>query len=145
MKIILDSNILFSALIKDSLIRAIIFASPDNLFLLPDYFFEEFKKHKKLILEKSELTEFEFDAVLQQLFLKITIVPNEITKPHYQKAYDIIKTIDPKDTSFIACVLAYNDSVLWSDDKKLKNQKLVSVFNTSEIITLISYEIISNK
>ncbi len=145
MKIILDSNILFSALIKNSLTRAIIFAAPDNLFLLPEYFFEEFKKHKELILKKSELEEFEFDIILQQLFLKITIIPDEITKPYYQKAYDIIKTIDPKDTSFIACVLAYNDSVLWSDDKKLKNQELISVFNTSEIITLISYNILSNK
>jgi len=44
MSIVLDANILFSALIKDSLTRKIILEY-DGLFLFPEIIFEEMKKH----------------------------------------------------------------------------------------------------
>ena len=46
MKIIIDSNVLFSALIKDSVTRKIILEYGD-FFLFPEFIFEEMEKHRK--------------------------------------------------------------------------------------------------
>lgn len=64
MKIVLDSNILFSALIKDSITRRIILEC-DSIFLFPSFIFEEMEKHKKELLKKSKMEEKEFNIILQ--------------------------------------------------------------------------------
>jgi len=41
-------------------------------------------------------------------------------------------------TQFLfACALAYKDSVIWSDDKKLKKQSEIQIINTSEMYNII--------
>ena len=96
MKIVIDSNVLFSALIKDSSTRKLILKY-GGFFLFPSYIFEEMEKHK-------------------------------------EQAVEIVKNIDLDDAIFVACALAYPESVIWSDDKKLKNQKEVKILNTGEMI-----------
>jgi len=132
MKIVLDSNILFSALIKDSKTRRIILEY-DGLFLFPQYIFEEMEEHMDELLQKSKLPKQDFNALLSILLKKVAIVPNEVLLPHKKKAMDIVKNIDKDDALFIACALAYSESVIWSNDKKLKTQKVVGVLNTEEI------------
>lgn len=65
------------------------------------------------------------------------IVPNEITLPFRKSALEIIKDIDIDDTLFIACALAFPDSIIWSEDKKLKKQNKIKVLNTKEIMRLM--------
>ena len=62
----------------------------------------------------------------------------EVLAPHRRKAYEAVKDIDPDDVIFIACTLAYPNSILWSDDKKLKNLKNITILNTKEIIDLLA-------
>jgi len=51
-----------------------------------------------------------------------------------------VKDIDPDDAVFVACILAHPNSILWSDDKKLKKLKNITVRNTQEIMhTLDTY------
>lgn len=54
MKLVLDSKVIFSALIKRSKTRNILLS---NLFELyaPEYIFNEIKKHKEVLLKKSKL------------------------------------------------------------------------------------------
>jgi predicted nucleic acid-binding protein len=66
----------------------------------------------------------------------ITIVSKEKSNPYMLHAIEIVNTIDVGDASFIACALLYPDSIIWSDDKALKQQKEVKVLNTKEIIEL---------
>ena len=68
MKIIIDSNILFSALIKDSTIRKIIL-NYDEFFLFPDFIFQEMEKHKQELFDKSGMNENDSMNFLT-LFLK---------------------------------------------------------------------------
>jgi len=63
MNIVLDSNILFSALIKNSTTRKIIL-DYDGFFLFPSYIFIEMEHHKDELYKKSELSEKEFDDLL---------------------------------------------------------------------------------
>ena len=72
------------------------------------------------------------------LLQKVSIVPNEVLIPYRKEAYEAVKGIDPDDAIFIACMLAYPNSILWSDDKKLKKLKQTTVLNTKEIIDILS-------
>ena len=49
----------------------------------------------------------------------------------------LIKEHSPEDVMFIACALAFENSILWSDDKKLKGQNKIMVLNTQEIKNII--------
>ena len=132
MNIIIDSNILFAALIRDSIVRKIIFEY-DGYFLFPSFIFEELEKYKPILFKKSNMQMHEFNKILELILTKVIIIPNEVILPYKEKAHRIIKDIDVNDIIFIACVLAYPNSVLWSDDKKLKLQNTVKIMNTSEI------------
>ena len=132
MNIVIDSNILFSALIKDSLTRKVIL-DYDGTFLFPSYIFEEMEKHKEELLKKSKMTAKDFNALLSLLLRKVLIVPTDSLRPYKKQAYDIVKDIDPDDVLFIACALAYPQSFLWSDDKKLRRQSIVPMLSTREM------------
>ena len=136
MKIIIDSNVLFSALIKDSITRKIIL-DYDSLFLFPSYIFEEMEKHKKELFLKSGMDEDEFYTLLELILKKVLVIPNEMFVPYRKEALSIVKDIDPDDVIFVACALAYSSSIIWSDDKRLKNQNKVNVLSTKEIKKLL--------
>ena len=76
MKLVLDSKIIFSALIKNSTTRDIILSDVFELHA-PEYIFSEITKHKELLLRKSKLNEEEFDALLLLLQKHIRLVPKE--------------------------------------------------------------------
>ena len=135
MKIILDSNILFSALIKDSKTRRIILEY-EGFYLFPQYILEEMEYHIEELLRKSGLSKQEFNTLLAIILKKVTIVPNKSMLPFRSKALEIVKDIDKDDVLFVACALTYPDSIIWSNDKKLKRQKAVRVLDTEEILKL---------
>lgn len=136
MQIVIDSNVLFSALIRDSHTRKIILEY-DEFFLFPSYIFEELEKHKDELLSKSKMSLEECDSLLDILLGKVVIVLSEMLDRHYDVAYDIVKEIDPNDVLFVACALAYPGSIIWSEDKNLKRQSKVMVLNTKEITRII--------
>ncbi|MBI2672042.1 PIN domain-containing protein [Candidatus Woesearchaeota archaeon] len=136
MQIILDSNILFSALIKDSIIRKIIL-NFKGFFLFPSFIFEELEKHYDELIKKSRLNKDEFEDLLDIILSKVLIVPSEVLLKHKKEALEIVKDIDVDDVIFIACALAYDFSVVWSNDKNLKKQDSIKVCNTKEIIELL--------
>jgi predicted nucleic acid-binding protein len=132
MNIVIDSNILFSALIKDAVTRRMIL-NYDGFFLFPSYIFDKMHVHKAELLEKSGMNAQEFDKLLHILLKKVFIVPHEVLQNYKVEASMIIREIDINDTLFIACALAYQDSVIWSNDKNLKKQSRIKVLNTSEM------------
>lgn len=140
MNIIIDSNILFAALLKDSTTRKIILWY-DKKFLFPEFIFTELEKYKETLIKKANLPSEEFNTLLQKLLQQVLIIPNETILPYKEKAKEIVKNIDLNDIQFVACALAIPDSIIWSEDKKLKLIKEVIVYNTSEITSLIYQEI----
>ena len=132
MKIIIDSNVLFSALIKDSHTRRLILEY-DRQFLFPDFIFRELENHKEELLKKTGLNSSSFEQLLGIILRKVQIVPDEKIKPYKNEALRIVEQIDPDDAVFVACALAYPNSIIWSDDKALKRTGLV--LTTKEITT----------
>ena len=136
MNIVIDSNILFSALIKDSVTRRMILEY-DGFFLFPSFIFEELEKHKVELLKKSGMKRKNFETLLNLLLQKVLIVSTDVLFRYKTQAYELVKDIDPDDILFIACALAYPGSIIWSDDKKLKQQHKINIINTTEMYSLI--------
>ena len=70
MYVVLDTNVLFSALIKDSITRKLIL-DYDEVFLFPDYIFDELEKHKDEIVQKSMMSTTQFDDLLGLVLKKV--------------------------------------------------------------------------
>jgi len=130
-KLVIDTNVIISALIKESITREIILDS-NHLFVSPDFLVSEINKHRELIKEKSGLSEEKLEVVLQMLLREIEILPREEYNSSMEKAEDILGEIDQKDVPFLACALAKNCPV-WSDDKDFQKQDQVDVYTTTKL------------
>ncbi|MBS3104968.1 PIN domain-containing protein [Candidatus Woesearchaeota archaeon] len=133
MKIILDVNAILSALIRDSTTRKIILNSQFD-FYFPEPSLHKIRKYKDYILEKSGLTEDEYDKLMATLFKYIKLVPTEEIEKNWDEAKKIMEHIDPEDVVFIATALSIADSVIWSDDRHFEKQDKVKVLKTEDII-----------
>ena len=131
MRIVIDSNVLFSALIKDSYTRRLILGYSGK-FLFPSYIFNELKKHEDELFVKSHMRREEFISLLQVILNKVAIVSPDAFNTYKEEAKALVKDIDPDDVVFVAVAL-YAQGIIWSDDKKLKSQKRVLVLSTKEI------------
>lgn len=138
MKFVIDTNILFSALIKKSITRKVILSDVFVLYV-PEYLFAEINKHKDLILDKAKISTNDFSALIT-LFQKHTkIVTQEVYHDKITVAEAVMKEIDMTDSPFLALALAL-DCPLWTNDGhfKHKQQTLVEVYTTKEILELLS-------
>ena len=131
MNLVIDTNIIISALIKDSLTRALILNTKYNL-IFPSFIFEEIKNHKKEIVKKSKLSDEEFEILFSTLINYVKIIPIDKIVPFKKTAYEIIGKIDEDDVIFIATALAYNAQI-WSDDKDFQKQDRIQILTTKEI------------
>ena len=85
MDLVIDANVLFSALIKDSFAYNLLFSGSFHLFT-PEYIFIELEKHQEEILKKSERTDEEFFRILEILKQRIVIIPLEELVPYVKEA-----------------------------------------------------------
>jgi predicted nucleic acid-binding protein len=137
MKVVLDSNILFSALISGKELYIDIFKSLD--IYAPDFIFAELTKYEEHIIKKKKL-EDEFTLFVRELFSEITVIPKlAISAKSYEKAQALCSEIDPKDTAYLALSIEL-DIPLWTNDKKLyqglMNKGYKNIIKTEEIISL---------
>ena len=129
MYLVIDANVLFSALIKDSFAYNLLFSDTFHIFT-PEYIFTELEKHKDEILEKTERTTGEFFRLVETLKRRIVIVPLEELVPYVEEAEKL--TPDSDDMAYFALALKLNCAI-WSNDKKLKDQNKIKIYNTHEL------------
>jgi len=118
--LVIDTNLVFSALIpKASQIRDILFESNIN-FYSPNILISEIFKHKDKLLKSSKLTESEFDIYFNGIIERIKFIPTAfIGLDSRQKAYNLCFDVDIKDTPFVG--LSIDLAIpFWTGDKKLK-------------------------
>ncbi len=136
MRIVLDTNVFISGILRDSIVKEILVSDSFDFFM-PEYALEEVSKYEKELIEKAGISEGNFNLLKQLLLENIEIVPEEIIKPYLEKAIKIMETIDIKDSPFLACAFAINASGIWSFDKDFLNQDKVRVFSIKEMIGYI--------
>ena len=133
MKIVIDTNILLSALIKDAITRHLI-VSLDVLLYYPEESFDEIIRNKKEVLEKGKISEEEFTNTFTTLFKYVRVVKNEEIRPYAKEADRIIGNIHKNDVVFIAVALA-KGAIIWSNDNHFQKQNKIFVITTKDIIT----------
>ena len=119
-KIILDSNIVFSALRgTNSLTRERILNSNEKYFA-PNFLISEIFIHKERIMKNSKTSEEKTYDYFLQVITKINFFSEiRISIPNYIDAYHLCKNVDEKDTPFVALSLQLGYP-LWTRDKELK-------------------------
>jgi len=128
---IIDTNIIFSALLRDSPVRKIILSDIFELFT-PEFLFTEIRKYETFILKKSGLNKHNFDLLLLLLQSHLAVVPFSNFSSFLNKAEAVMSRIDLKDAPFLALAMKLNIPI-WSNDLHLKKQESVSCYTTEEI------------
>jgi len=132
-KVVIDTNILFSFFWKKSITRDIIL---ENIFELytPEFAITEILKYKSEIIQKAKITITEFNNKLEELKTHLIIINRLKYLPKLKKIESLIT--DKNDADFIALAFVYN-LPLWSNDKELEKQTIVTVLNTKEIYLIV--------
>ena len=128
MKLVVDANILFAALIKNGVTRRL-WLCPDVELYAPSFLYAEISKHERMLEEK--YAGYPPLAKLAALLLKrVKFVSDSSFEPFLPAAASLLR--DEKDWSYLAAALALNASV-WSNDAGFKKQRRVRVFSTAEL------------
>ena len=93
----------------------------------------EIEKYKEYLIDNSELSEEEFEELFELLIENINIITFEEIKSYINRAEEIMKNIDIKDSPFIACAL-YLKSGIFSYDEHFKKQNIIKVYDINELI-----------
>lgn len=132
MRLVLDTNVLVAALIKDSFTRSVLFL-PELEFLLPEHALEEVRRHRVKILRHSRLQPLDLDLLLNLLLESITIVPQDRITPHIKAAEALIGAIDLDDVPFVALALAEENHGIWSNDQAFDQLPGIKCWTTADI------------
>ena len=132
MKLVVDANIVISALIADSKTRELVVMIEPNL-VTPAVVHDEIEAYEGLIVEKSGMDSDRVRQFIELLFENIKTVPASEFYRHIEQAERAIGDTDPDDVLYVACALGC-DACIWSDDSDFQEQDLVPVFTTSEVV-----------
>jgi len=122
-KIVVDTNILFSALLNSSgKIADLLLNSYQTFeFLAPGFILDELEKHRGKLLKLSGYSDENLTFLIRIVLKKIEIIDLEIISPEARKkSIEITSEIDEFDAPFVALCLEIG-APLWTGDKKLIN------------------------
>ncbi len=133
MKIVIDTNILFSYFWNESFTKKLIENSEFEL-VSPYVSLHEIKKYRDEIIKKTGISLRTFSSFFASLKKKVSFVE----EPYYSKYVSEVVQIAPDrdDADFLALALK-EKTFLWSNDSALKKQDKVRILSTKEIIDLV--------
>lgn len=121
MRIVVDTNIAFSAILNtNSRIASILLQPKSRLnFYSTEQLFTEIEEHKDKLKKISKYSDLELHRAVLIItsrirFINVKLIPKEI----YQKAEALTKDVDIDDTEFVA-LTEHAKAKLWSGDKEL--------------------------
>ncbi|MBI2102070.1 hypothetical protein HYT53_05670 [Candidatus Woesearchaeota archaeon] len=129
-----DSGIIFTGLTGTGITKGLLFSKSLKLFA-PEYLFDELKEHLSRIKLLSSLSSGEIDSLISKLRGHIKIVEKSKFKSFLDEANKLIS--DPDDTEYLALSLSMNECPIWSNDPHFKEQSLVKVFTTNELVEFL--------
>jgi len=132
MRLIVDTNSLFTFFWKGSLIKKLLIA--EHELYSPEFALDELEKHKSEILIKTKISSEEFDELIRDLQKLVTFVPFSKYSDKMSKAFLLLRE-HTKDVDFLALALKLNASIV-SNDLELLKQTAVEVFNKAKFSSL---------
>jgi predicted nucleic acid-binding protein len=122
MKLIVDTNIVFSSILNtNSTIGDILLNSDGQFeFYSVSYLKEELENHKAKLTQISNLTEEEIGQIKSQIFAKIQFISEEIIPfDFWKKAVTFVREVDMDDIAYVALSLYMDKTLIWTGDTKL--------------------------
>lgn len=132
MKLVIDTNIIISALIRESLTRRMLIFPGVKLFT-PEVTLKEIDKHIDLIINKIKLSRNDINQILAIFNKNIKLVPESKWIKYYKKADSMIGKKDVKDIPFIAVTLSISADGIWSNDSDFETQSDFKIWKTTEL------------
>lgn len=118
--IVVDTNIIFSALLKRNSNFASILLLGDYQFYIVEFVLVELFKYKDKILKLSQLSEEDIISFYHIILKRINLYKEDlIDRENLKLAYNLCKDIDVNDVVHVALTLELQGK-LWTGDKKLK-------------------------
>lgn len=139
MILIVDANVIISALIKDSKSRELLTTSNFTFYSL-DTLLDSINKYKKEIIDKSKLSKEDFEILLDFIIEKIIIIKQENYKSKLEQANEIIGNIDLEDIPYVALALSIENDGIWTDDFHFQKQDRIKIYRTEYIIKIVDEE-----
>jgi len=144
MKIVADTNVLFTFFWKGSAIWGIVYKNVR--IYSPKTALEEIGGHKEEIMKKAKLSKTEYADIRRQLEGWVEFVPIEGYRECLKRAAGLAGGLAEKereemldDADFLALSIKL-DCPLWTNDALLRKQHRVIVFSTKEMISLVEYD-----
>lgn len=138
MKLVIDTNIIISALIREGITRKMVLFPGIKLFT-PEITFNEIENHIGIITTKSKLPKDDIQQILNVLGKNIKTIPEPRWWNHFNQATNVIGKTDPKDVPFIAVALALTVDGIWSNDKDFESQSIFKVWKTTELAQKLGF------
>jgi len=131
--LIIDTNSVIAALLKDSASRKIILSGKFKFFSLK-ILHEEIDRYQDEIIQRTNMTPSQFFCLKERIASCIAIVADEKVVSFMEEARHVMDMIDSKDTPFIALALAVENDGVWSEDRRFEQQSRVKVWKTKELL-----------
>ncbi len=120
--VVVDTNIIFSALLSSQSRFAEILLRADGQFYVNELTLIELFKHKEKIVRFSRLSEDEIIRLYYLLLRKINLYKEDLISPESRRAaYALCHDIDETDAPHLALTLEI-DGLLWTGDNTLKTR-----------------------
>ena len=140
MKIIIDTNIIFSGLLNTNGTIGDLLFNSDGVFEFYScsYMRHEIEKHWEKLKRISKLSDGDLAESRFKIFAKINFINEElIPEKTWIAAEEIARDIDIDDSDFIA-LTKHLKGYLWTGDKELynglKQKNFKRIYNTTELI-----------
>jgi predicted nucleic acid-binding protein len=143
MKIVVDTNIVFSAIlnVNSKIAQILIYNHPEIKFYSCDYLQTEILRHREKLLKITKLKEKELNELENIVKQNITFINEHLIPIQIIEETKIqLEHIDPFDVPFIALTKHLN-AKLWTGDKKLynplKTQNFQNILSTTELSVIL--------
>ena len=136
MELVVDANILLASFLKEAVTRELLLDSRLT-FYAPEHLLLETSRHlakSASLRRRIRLSNEELQALFRLLTMNIRTIPKQSYKHLLKEALNLAP--HKEDAPYLAVALLRNIPI-WSNDRGLKNQSVVKIYTTFELIKLL--------
>jgi predicted nucleic acid-binding protein len=134
MILIVDTNIIFAGLLRNSTSRELLM-DPNLQLYTPETGISEIRKYENEIIKRAALEKEEFEALFTLITTNITVIEKEAYHKQMKEAEKLIGKRDPGDVPFLALALAIPNNGIWTQNvKHFSGQEKVNILTTKDVL-----------